>query len=234
MAAPWWKDPVTQGYNPPVEPGEDIGTPFHTPVTALLPGTVVGVSFGGYGARVDVMTAAGDVYYQHLDTIATGIRKGASVTAGQDLGLSGGQLYGGNLPNSPLNSTGAHIEVGEIVGGKPVDPSQLIAGGPRFAQFAGSLDPQNLAMQAGAAVGASASGAVAQAAQAGQGLVNVNFPDPFAGLIGAGQSAVGGVTQLVKQNIIPLVVAAIIILIVLGTGQQTQKVPQPVPVPIPV
>lgn len=236
-ATPWWQDPVTQGYNPPVEPGQDIGTPYHTPVTALLPGTVAGVSYGGFGARVDVLTAQGDVYYQHLDTVATGVRKGAAVTAGEDIGLSGGQLFGGQLPNSPLNSTGPHIEVGQVIGGQPVNPGALIAAGPQLSAQSGTGYGSGGPVPTGGKPLTNADGSPA----AGGGLVNINFPDPIAGLrdwIGSGlNQAKANLTSgqgFVGQNIVPLAVAAVIVLIVLGSGQKTQSAPAPQIIPVPV
>jgi hypothetical protein len=252
-ATPWWKDPVTQGYNPPIEPGQDIGTPYHTPVTALLPGTVAGVSYGGFGARVDVTTAQGDVYYQHLDTVATGVRKGASVTAGEDLGLSGGQLYGGQLPNSPLNSTGPHIEVGLLQGDRSVNPSALIAAGPQASAFGlAAGQPATGIGSAGPPPGAPGSATapvVSAPAQqsSGGGLVNlsvspqINFPDPIASLqawvasgVSQAKSNLSSGQGFIGQNIVPLAVAAVIILIVLGSGQKTQQAPAPQIVPVPV
>lgn len=244
-SSPWWQDPVTQKYNPPVEPGEDIGTPFHTPITALLPGSVAGISYGGYGARVDVATAQGDVYYQHLDTVATGIRKGASVTAGEDIGLSGGQLWGGSLPNSPLNSTGPHVEVGVVYAGRSQDPSTLIGMGPQLA-----LNPFTAPAGVGGGPGSGGgfsgqSNVTAQQSQNNSGpasgsgsLINVtgptiNVPNPFSGLSTWIGNLAGTGGSWLSGNIIPLAVAAVIILIVLGTGQQQSKpAPQIVPVPV--
>lgn len=126
MASPavWWQNPVTQGFNPPIEPGVDIGTPFHSLITALAPGTVISESFGGFGARIDIKTSKGITeYYQHLDTILSGLKVGSKVELGQALGLSGGQLSGGSRPNSPANSSGPHVEFGAYSGDKtPLDP----------------------------------------------------------------------------------------------------------------
>jgi len=231
MPTPWYKDPVTQAYNPPIEPGEDIGTPFHTPITALLPGTVAGVTYGGFGARIDVMTPKGDVYYQHLDTVD--VKKGQKIGAGQVLGLSGGQLSGGNLPNSPLNSTGPHVEVGYGSGG---NPAGLINAGPQGGANGNLLDDfGHLIGQIG---GSTAGAASAPSSGGGGGLVNINVPDPVATLKawigGLSSGAIGSITGLVKDNIVPLVVAALIIVIVLGVGSQQQSSPQPQIVPVPV
>jgi len=123
----WWDYLVTQAFNPPVEPGIDIGTPFHTAITAIDPGKVVSETFGGFGARVDVKTASGlTEYYQHLDTIDPAVKVGSLVGAGEVLGLSGGQLKGGSRPNSRADSTGPHVEFGLLRGNQSLDPSGLI------------------------------------------------------------------------------------------------------------
>lgn len=219
----WWQDAITQAFNPPVEPGIDVGTPFHTPITALAPGKVISETFGGFGARVDVQTGPTTVeYYQHLDTIAGGLNVGSLVQAGQQLGLSGGQLSGGSRPNSSANSSGPHVEFGVINSGKPVDPAAVLSAG--IAGIGG------------------VAGAGSQAAKsAGGGLVNVNFPDPIGSLrdwLTSPFKATGGAIAtsegFVQSNIIPLVVAGLIILVVLGTGQKTAQAPAPQIVPIPV
>lgn len=234
MALPWWLDPITQAFNPPVEPGEDIGTPFHTPITALAPGRVSSVSRGGFGERVDITLASGGgivEYYQHLDQIAPGLNVGSQVTAGQLLGLSGGQLSGGANPNSPLNSTGPHIEFG-IIGprGIALNPAQTVAAGPDAPPGIGSAGPPP-----------GAPGSNAQAG--GGGLVNINFPDPIGSLrdwinSGAGQlrgQVTGQTGGFWATYAIPLVIAGLIILVVLGTGQkQAPAPPQAQIIPVPV
>ena len=231
--ANWWQDVVTQAFNPPVEPGQDIGTPFGTPVTALPAGTVKSISSGGFGERIDLNTGPSTVtYYQHLDQIAPGLAAGSQITAGQLLGDSGGQLYGGMSPNSPANSTGPHIEVGQLVGGQPVNPSALIAAGPQVGIGGGG--------------GSSASGGGTHPTSptgsgGGGGLVNINFPDPIAALrdwIGSGlnqtKSNLSGGTGFIADNIIPLAVAALIILVILGAGggNKSQAAPQIIPIPV--
>ena len=170
MAKNWWENLVTQGYNPPVEPGIDLYEPFHTLITALQGGTIVGESFGGFGARIDVKTDTGITeYYQHLDTIWSGLKVGSKVEVGQALGLSGGQLKGGTRPNDPKNSSGPHIEFGAIQGGKYIDPSVLVAAGPQAPPKPSDgswLD--SLLGGLGAGAGASA-GSAASAAGAGAG-----------------------------------------------------------------
>ncbi len=241
--ASWWQDPITQAFNPPVEPGEDIGTPFHTPVTALAPGRVQSVSTGGYGARVDIALGSGGgivEYYQHLDQVAPGLNVGSQVTAGQLLGLSGGQLSGGNLPNSPYNSTGPHIEVGLFgPAGQAIDPRVAIAGGPQAAPGIGSGalsgNPGDwlLGIVTGLQNAAGLPGAAGTVGALGAGAITQSQP----GYVAAGQYAGGVVTSAKKwlqSNIIPLVIAALIILVVLGTGQKTVQQPAPQVVPVPV
>jgi hypothetical protein len=131
---PWYLDPITQAFNGGKEKGVDLGVPFHTPVTPTFPGTVSGISYGPYGAEVNVtgnlngqpVTAA----YVHLDTVnvATGQQVGQAST----LGLSGGQLSGGQHPASPAYSSGPHIEFSLWPGGStpyvgtPYNPMSFI------------------------------------------------------------------------------------------------------------
>jgi hypothetical protein len=131
---PWYLDPITQSFNGGKEKGVDLGVPFHTPVTPAFPGTVSGISYGPYGAEVNVtgnlngkpVTAA----YVHLDTVnvATGQQVGQAST----LGLSGGQLSGGQHPASPAYSSGPHIEFSLWPGGStpyvgtPYNPMSFI------------------------------------------------------------------------------------------------------------
>jgi hypothetical protein len=243
---PWWQDVITQAFNPPVEPGEDIGTPFHSQVTALESGRIESVSYGGFGVRIDEVVGSNTVvYYQHLDELAPGLHAGSQITAGQLLGLSGGQLSGGEHPNSPLNSTGPHIEVGEIVNGQPVNPATLIAAGPQLGTGSGGgpsttqtapqwwelfLSPELVAAsQAAPTVDNQLGQAAGNAAfQAGAGYVS--------GVVAAAQGI--GSSQLgpwLQKNMIPLVVAGLIVLIVLGLGNKsTNTQTQPVPIPVPV
>lgn len=107
---PWYALPVTQGYRPP-HYGVDIGTPFHTPITALLAGIVERIRIAADGVIVYVRSklrsgATVMQRYVHLDL--AGVQRGQTVRAGTVLGLSGGQLSGGLHPASPQYSTAAH------------------------------------------------------------------------------------------------------------------------------
>ncbi len=249
MSKPWWQDPITQPFNPPVEPGQDIGTPFHTPITDLVPGVVKSMGYGPWGGRIDIMqsgTGGGNIveYYQHLDEIAPGLNVGSMVTAGQFLGLSGGQLAGGEHPNLPPYSTGPHVEVGVVSSaGAPQDPSQLIAAGPAGIG-SGPSSPTNPLSQFLAGFTAGAGLGVApgsSSAGGGGGLVNVSVPDPIASLrdwFGSGvnqlKGQVAGGPGFFTSSIIPLVVAVAIILVVLGSGDKSQQPAQPQIIPVPV
>jgi len=209
----WWSDLITQGFNPPVEPGIDVGTPFHTPITALAPGTVLSETFGGFGQRIDIQAVSGVTeYYQHMDTIDPAVKVGSHVSVGELLGLSGGQLQGGSSPNSPANSSGPHVEFGILSSsGQPIDPTAVLKRGPSAG---GSGNPL-------------------------AGLV----PDPIASLrswLGSGadqaKAQLGGQSGgFFANNIIPLVVAALIIVVVLGASDKPKPAsspPQIIPVPV--
>lgn len=119
--------------------GVDLGTPFGTPITSLYNGIVTDASYQPWGGQVGIETnipGKGNLvwYVQHLDTIATGIVKGAQVSAGELLGSSGGQLSGGSHPTTSQYSSGAHIETGFDApwvsgsSGKPsFDPASILS-----------------------------------------------------------------------------------------------------------
>ena len=93
---------------------DDIGTPFHTQVTALFSGVVVSQKTGlAWGTEIFIMPddrSLPEYYYYHLDILET--RTGEHVTAGQVIGLSGGQNSGGSNPTTPEFSSGPHTHVG--------------------------------------------------------------------------------------------------------------------------
>lgn len=112
----WWLNNVTSPYtgNPNGgEMGNDFGTPQGTPVYAVTGGKLVGAGYYNGGGVVSVEEKPGTVwYYQHLDLVQTPIpANGVTITPGEQVGLSGGQLSGGNHP-ATCCSNGAHIEVG--------------------------------------------------------------------------------------------------------------------------
>jgi hypothetical protein len=218
-AKPWWQDRITQAFNPPTEPGEDIGTPYGTDVTALQGGIVTSAAYGPYGGRVDINVGGQtEIYYQHLDYIEPWITPGAHVSAADLLGTSGGQLSGGMHPNNPANSTGPHIEVGETIAGRPVNPSQIIAAGP--AGVGSSAPTANVSWWTRLSN-------VWSQLVAAPGAVTSNLPSPASPFQSAGSAIQGA--------IIPLVIAAIIIVLVLGVNDKSSPPPSPpqiVPVPV--
>lgn len=125
MGQPWYGFNITQGYGVHGEKGVDLGTPFHTPITALYAGTVRwagrtewsnGTSSGGEVTIVCNVPGYGikTSYYLHLDVVY--VKPGDTVNQGDVIGLSGGQLSGGNWPvvnkGNIILSTGAHTEFG--------------------------------------------------------------------------------------------------------------------------
>lgn len=125
MTQPWYGFSITQGYGKNGEKGVDLGTPFHTPITSLYGGTVRwagrtewsdGTSSGGEVTIVCNVPGYGieTSYYLHLDEVY--VKSGDTVTQGQIIGLSGGQLSGGNWPvkngKNVILSTGPHTEFG--------------------------------------------------------------------------------------------------------------------------
>lgn len=137
----WLSYPVTHGYIPSYDPtqadtphwADDIATPFHSNITALLSGTVIQSDYAGWGGEVFIQpdsTSYPEYYVYHLDQL--NVLPGQHVNAGDLLGLSGGENpgYPGALhPASPEWSTGPHTHVGFFsqytqtpVGSRPEGP----------------------------------------------------------------------------------------------------------------
>lgn len=126
MAQAWYQYPTTQPYGKNGEDGIDIGTPFHTPITALFGGTVRWAgrtqwACGSSGGQVVIVCnipgrGVFSSYYLHLDSVSVTVND--TVKQGQVIGLSGGQTSGGQWPviNCPSRgitySTGPHTEFG--------------------------------------------------------------------------------------------------------------------------
>lgn len=145
MGQAWYTFPISQAHGVNGEQGVDLATPFHTPITALYAGTVrwsgrTQWSCGSSGGEVTIVCNVPGIgvmtsYYLHLDT--ADVKQGDTVQAGQQIGLSGGQLSGGQWPvvNCPsqgdIYSTGAHTEFGFNAGwvsgpGHNIDPTFAI------------------------------------------------------------------------------------------------------------
>lgn len=127
--------PITQNYGVNGEQGVDIGTPFGTPVALPYSGTISKLGYYGWGGEVDVQSTIpglGNVqqYVLHLDQIANGLGVGSTIQAGQNIGISGGQNYGGNHPAQAQFSSGPHIEYGiKTPNGGTVNPLTVLGTG---------------------------------------------------------------------------------------------------------
>lgn len=107
-------DPFTR--QPAFHTGVDLNAPVGTPVTASAPGRVADVSrHPEYGLVVDVDHGFGIVTrYAHLSSAL--VRKGASIAAGNPVGLVG----------RTGRSTGDHLHYEVMLGGRAVDPSHFL------------------------------------------------------------------------------------------------------------
>ena len=119
----WYTYPITNPYSTVQVAGNsdtphyavDIGTPFHTPLTAIKSGTVVQADYAAWGGEIFIKPDDGstEYYYYHPDLLE--VQTGQHVTAGQEIALSGGENpgYPGALhPAQPIWSTGPHTHVG--------------------------------------------------------------------------------------------------------------------------
>ncbi|WP_353952505.1 peptidoglycan DD-metalloendopeptidase family protein [Knoellia sp. S7-12] len=96
-----------------------VSQPGPGPVVAVSMGTVTAAAYrGGYGNAIDVDHGGGITSrYAHLARIDPTIRPGATVTAGQVLGVEG----------STGASTGNHLHLEILTNGDPVDPVPFMA-----------------------------------------------------------------------------------------------------------
>jgi len=136
MAIPWYAEPIVgdfgqqlAGFTYPVQ-GEDIEVPYHTPITAIFSGTVANAYYDQGGGQVVIQARDPSqlkgipyYYYVHLDLIDPSIQVGSNISAGQFIGLSGGQTSGGYHPAISTESNGPHLELGESK--TPTIPYQL-------------------------------------------------------------------------------------------------------------
>jgi murein DD-endopeptidase MepM/ murein hydrolase activator NlpD len=108
---------IYSGITYPVN-GDDIPVPFHTPITAIFGGVISNEYVDASGATAIIkadnpsdLKGVPYYYYAHLDTF--NVSTGQHVNPGDVIGLSGGQLSGGQHPASKQFSTGPHIMIGE-------------------------------------------------------------------------------------------------------------------------
>jgi murein DD-endopeptidase MepM/ murein hydrolase activator NlpD len=150
---PWYSYPITHGYITSYQgPGTDtphyaldIGAPMDTPVSFLQPGRIVKADYAPWGGEIFEQPSAGgpEEYFYHLDQIRASV--GQQVSAGQVVGLSGGQTSGGAHPTAPQYSTGPHIHFGEFEKYVPTPDHGEIPYGPApdaliAAANAGAID----------------------------------------------------------------------------------------------
>lgn len=135
MASPWYAYGVTQGFHwtpatPKAHSGIDLGMPLGTPLTALLPGTIISAGMEPWGGQVNIQSSWPGigpivVSYLHASKLLAGA--GASVKPGQIVALSG-------EPPSPQYGNGPHCHFEVSTGTQPpymghVGPSSPIDGG---------------------------------------------------------------------------------------------------------
>lgn len=104
--------------------GVDIVVPQESPVFSAADGIVFLVRDGGETGYTYVLIGHRGGYatlYGHLSSVS--IQPGQEVTAGQQIGLSGGQP--GTYGAGPM-TTGAHLHFEVIQGGKNVDPMSVL------------------------------------------------------------------------------------------------------------
>lgn len=223
----WYCFPVTQAHGQNGEAGVDIGTPMGTKLTAPFGGTVVGAGYHDWGGEVDILAnvpGLGTVeeYFIHLDQIAGNIVPGSAISAGQFIGLSGGQTSGGSHPvhNTPGNfySSGPHTEFG-------FNPPWVNLTGVSNTQK--GIDPTNILGQLKAGqivsdVGSTSTGGTTTLSAstgggdcAAQGYVPI-FQIPQIGPIGGGNICLPLTVQQTQQGLIRtglVVLGAILVLI---------------------
>lgn len=138
----WDEYPITHGYITSYDgvgtdtphPALDIGTPFHTPLTAPLAGTVEKADYQGWGGEIYILPddkSYPEYLFFHPDELEVGA--GQHVAAGQEIALSGGENpgYPGALhPADPQYSTGAHTHLQWVTGYETTPDGRSIPNGP--------------------------------------------------------------------------------------------------------
>jgi murein DD-endopeptidase MepM/ murein hydrolase activator NlpD len=160
MAAAWYDDPINAGNKYQTSylgPGTDtphyaydIETPFHTPLTAPLAGTVEKSDYQAWGGEIFIKpdnSAYPEYYFYHPDELL--VQTGQHINAGQEVALSGGEnpgYPGGQHPADPQYSSGPHTHLGWFTQWvTPPQTGETIPYGP---------DPANLlAMASGTGTG---------------------------------------------------------------------------------
>lgn len=228
-----WTDIVTQAFNPPTEYGTDFGVPFHTPIPDVLAGIVQRINCAvGYRCEVDIAaTYQGRPVtetYLHIDQPAVTV--GQSLSPGDLIGLSGGQLSGGSNPDDPRYSSGPHVEFDIFGGGpfqNPIDPLSIARGGPGGVTGTGGPQPSDVisaivSLLTGGAGAAAAQSATSSSTATGLGLASIgqavnNLPTNIGhGLANATGASIHDVAAWAQNQIVPLMVALVVALVLFG------------------
>jgi murein DD-endopeptidase MepM/ murein hydrolase activator NlpD len=111
-STPWYDGPIWQGFlwtpqNPAGHSGVDIGMPLGTPLTALLPGTVISLGMEPWAGQINLQSdypGIGSIVisYLHEGSFARGMAPGVHVEPGDLIGYSGQPPPGGRY------GSGAH------------------------------------------------------------------------------------------------------------------------------
>lgn len=114
--------------------GEDFAAPVGTAIVAPASGVIIATPQGGAGGhQVRIRTDDGTVFgFAHLSKLTAKV--GATVSAGEELGLSG---------NTGINTSGPHVHMTVTAGGKKVSPSEFFAGKPTAVAGAGPSAAKN-------------------------------------------------------------------------------------------
>lgn len=216
----WYDFPVTQAHGVNGEAGVDYGTPFHTPLTALLSGVVQRVVTGiGYGAEVDIASSyQGQPITQtflHVDVPT--VQPGQQVGVGQLIGLSGGQLSGGQNPDTSQYSSGPHTEFDLFRGGpwqNPIDPTQFVA---NYARGGPGGNPLANVPVLGGLIGAGQTAASDVSGLGSIGPAIAGLPGSVGhGLANAAGAGLTDVSTFFKNQIVALIVALVVAIVLWG------------------
>jgi len=138
----WFNYPIQHGYVPSHLASDwdsphyavDIPMPMDTPITAFKSGVVAQEDYAVWGGKpgggevfIKPDDGSDEYYFYHLDNI--NVKTGQHITAGDAVGLSGGQNVGGSHPADREWSTGPHLHVGYFtkfvntpIGARPYGP----------------------------------------------------------------------------------------------------------------
>lgn len=131
-----------------VHEGIDITAEAGTPILSMTPGVVENVGWLFYsGLRIGVRGTDGRYYlYAHLSSVASGVRPGTRVQAGDPLGRMGNTGYG---PDGHRDEFPPHLHFGIEEGDRWVNPYPLLVSLYRAAVDSGARNLAKLERLAG-------------------------------------------------------------------------------------